>query len=103
MTVKLDDMAQVIGWKHDHQSGMTVVDGEIVEFPGGIPSDSAINTWAVEYRANKAVMTEIERLESQVTQRRIRDAGPDDAGGTQAGRDWMSAQNALIATERSKL
>jgi len=54
MTVKCDYMAQVIGWKHNHQTGMTTVDGEITEFPGGIPSDNNINSWKTEYDAHVA-------------------------------------------------
>ena len=54
MTVKIDYMGAIIGWKHNHQSGMKTVDGEIVEFPGGIPSDDDINSWKVEYDAHVA-------------------------------------------------
>ena len=54
MTVKLENIAEIIGWKHGHQAGMKAVDGEIVEFPGGIPSDSDINTWKTEYDAHVA-------------------------------------------------
>ena len=52
MTVKLENMAEIIGWKHNHQVGMTTVDGEITEFPGGIPSDADINSWEAEYDAH---------------------------------------------------
>tara|TARA_R110002020_G_C16124723_1_gene760616 strand:- start:46 stop:342 length:297 start_codon:yes stop_codon:yes gene_type:complete len=51
MTVKCEYIGDIIGWKHSHQSGMTTLDGEIIEFPGGIPSDSDINTWKTEYDA----------------------------------------------------
>ena len=54
MPVKLENMGAIIGWKHNHQAGMTTVDGEITEFPGGIPSDSDINTWKEEYDAHVA-------------------------------------------------
>ena len=54
MTVKLQNMGAIIGWKHNHQEGMTTVDGEITEFPGGIPSDDDINTWKAEYDAHVA-------------------------------------------------
>ena len=53
--------------------------------------------------SRRTVLSDILALESQVTQRRQREAGADDAGGSQAGRDWMKAQEAKIATERSKL
>ena len=52
MTVKLENMGAIIGWKHNHQSGMATYDGEITEFPGGIPSDSDINIWKAEYDAH---------------------------------------------------
>ena len=54
MTVKIDYMGAIIGWKHNHQAGMKTVDGEITEFPGGIPSDSDINKWKEEYDAHVA-------------------------------------------------
>lgn len=50
-----------------------------------------------------AAQAEINRLEATITQRRQREAGADDAGGSQSGRDWMKAQEAKIATERGKL
>ena len=52
MTVKLENMGAIIGWKHNNQVGMETLDGEITAFPGGIPSDSDINTWKVEYDAH---------------------------------------------------
>jgi hypothetical protein len=53
--------------------------------------------------SQRTVMSDILALEAEVTQRRQREAGADDAGGSQAGRDWMKAQEAKIATERGKL
>tara|TARA_R100001594_G_scaffold24358_1_gene47800 strand:- start:959 stop:1255 length:297 start_codon:yes stop_codon:yes gene_type:complete len=52
MTVKIDYIGDIIGWKHNHQAGMSTVDGEITEFPGGIPSDDDINSWKAEYDAH---------------------------------------------------
>tara|TARA_R100000306_G_C4342625_1_gene126027 strand:- start:370 stop:618 length:249 start_codon:yes stop_codon:yes gene_type:complete len=43
----------------------------------------------------RAAKAEIERLESEVTQRRLRDAYADPT--------WMNAQEAKIAVERAKL
>lgn len=43
-------------------------------------------------------LAEIERLEAEVTNRRLREAVL-----TQAGADWLAAQEALIAAERAKL
>ena len=53
--------------------------------------------------ARQVIIKSIATLEAEVTQRRVREAGADDAGGSQAGRDWMKAQEAKIATERGKL
>ena len=50
----MTDIASVIGWKHNHQSGMCTADGVITEFPGGIPSDSDQATWTTEYEAHVA-------------------------------------------------
>ncbi len=48
-------IADVIGWKHNHQEGMRCkeVDGvlTIVEFPGGIPSQADQDLWTAEYEA----------------------------------------------------
>ena len=44
------------------------------------------------------VKAEILRLEKQITNRRLREAVL-----TQAGADWLAAQEALIAIERAKL
>ena len=46
----------------------------------------------------RAAKAKIERLESLVTQRRIRDSVTTDDG-----KQWMVDQEALIATERGKL
>ncbi len=54
MAIKLDNMAEIIGWKHSNQEGMSTAGGEIVAFPGGIPSDDDINTWKAEYEAHLA-------------------------------------------------
>ena len=52
MTVKLENMGAILAWKHPDTSGISTVDGEIVAFPDGIPSDSDINTWKAEYDAH---------------------------------------------------
>ena len=53
--------------------------------------------------SRRTILSDILALEAEVTQRRVREAGADDAGGSQAGRDWMKAQEVKIATERGKL
>jgi hypothetical protein len=52
----MSSIAEVIGWKHNHQEGMCCrenSDGvmEITEFPGGIPSQALQDTWTAEYDA----------------------------------------------------
>ena len=88
-------IASVIGWKFNNQPGMSTENGVITDFPGGIPSQTDQDTWTTEYETWKAAMDEIDRLEAEVTQRRIRDAFADPA--------WMNAQEAKIKTERDKL
>jgi len=45
------NIGAVIGWKFNHQSGMSTKDGKIVAFPGGIPSQSDQDLWTAEYDA----------------------------------------------------
>ena len=52
----MSSIAEVIGWKHNHQEGMCCrenSDGvmEITEFPGGIPLQALQDTWTAEYDA----------------------------------------------------
>ena len=47
----MSDIANVIGWKHDHQAGMCTSEGVITDFPGGIPSQAEQDTWTAEYEA----------------------------------------------------
>jgi hypothetical protein len=50
----MSDIANVIAWKFNNQSGMRTDDGVITEFPGGIPSKEDQDTWASEYEAHVA-------------------------------------------------
>ena len=45
----MTNIGTVIGWKFNHQEGMSTIDGVITEFPGGIPSQSDQDTWTAEY------------------------------------------------------
>lgn len=53
-----ENIMEVIGWKFDHQEGMSVnnrnPEGEmrIVEFPGGIPSQADQDLWTQQYEAH---------------------------------------------------
>ncbi len=42
-------IADVIGWKFNHQAGMSTVNGVITSFPGGIPTQADQDTWTAEY------------------------------------------------------
>jgi hypothetical protein len=50
----MSHISDVIGWKFNHQQGMSTVDGVITEFPGGIPSQSDQDTWTAEYEEHVA-------------------------------------------------
>ena len=48
-------IAAVIGWKFNHQPGMTTFNNKITEFPRGIPSQSDQDKWTAEFEAHLAV------------------------------------------------
>ena len=64
--------------------------------------DAEEKAWADD-KAARDIKKTIKDFEAEITLRRIREAGADDAGGSQSGRDWMKAQEAKIVTERGKL
>jgi hypothetical protein len=45
-------IAEVIGWKFNHQEGMETRDGVITKFPDGIPSQADQDKWTAEYEAH---------------------------------------------------
>ena len=45
------NIAEVIGWKFNHQAGMSTREGVITEFPGGIPTQADQDLWTAEYEA----------------------------------------------------
>ena len=45
----MTNIAQVIGWKFNHQEGMSTKGGIITAFPGGIPSQADQDKWTKEY------------------------------------------------------
>ncbi len=47
----MTNIAEVIGWKFNHQSGMSTSDGVITAFPGGIPTQAEQDLWTAEYEA----------------------------------------------------
>lgn len=64
---------------------------------GGIPDP------VDEQSRREVVLSKIASLEASVTDRRWREAGPDDAGGTADGRAWLKGVSDQIATLRSAL
>lgn len=55
----MTNIAEVIGWKFDHQPGMACKENDqgvvvITEFPGGIPSQADQDTWTAEYETHTA-------------------------------------------------
>ena len=91
----MSNIAEVIGWKFNHQQGMSTADGVITAFPGTMPTEAELATYTAEYEVYKAATDAIATLEAAITPRRIRDAFADPT--------WINAQEALIAIERSKL
>ena len=43
------NIGTVIGWKFNHQEGMSTRDEVITAFPGGIPSQADQDKWTAEY------------------------------------------------------
>ena len=54
----MSDIGAVIGWKFNHQTGMSTSNGMITAFPNAIPSQADQDTWTTEYEAYK-VMSDI--------------------------------------------
>ena len=50
----MTNIGAVIGWKFNHQEGMTTRDGVITEFPNGIPSQADQDKWTKEYEEHLA-------------------------------------------------
>ena len=48
-------IGEVIGWKFNHQEGMSTYEGVITAFPNGIPSAEDQATWTTEYTAYKVM------------------------------------------------
>jgi len=47
----MTNIAEVIAWKFNNQSGMATSDGKITQFPGGIPTQAEQDAWTLEYEA----------------------------------------------------
>ena len=60
----MSEIGAVIGWKFDHQAGMSTKNGVITKFPGGIPTQADQDIWTAEYLARDI---EAERVEQSFT------------------------------------
>jgi len=45
----MSDISKVIGWKFNHQEGMSTRGGIITAFPSGIPTQAEQDLWTTEY------------------------------------------------------
>ena len=45
----MSNIGAVIGWKFNHQAGMSTSDGVITGFPNGIPTQEDQDLWTAEY------------------------------------------------------
>ena len=58
----MSNIGAVIGWKFDHQQGMSTRNNLITEFPGGIPSQADQDKWTAEYEAQIPTMEWKEKM-----------------------------------------
>ena len=59
------DISEVIGWKFNHQSGMSTQDGVITEFPNDIPSQADQDKWTKEYEDHMASIAYKDKRKSE--------------------------------------
>ena len=58
----MTNIGAVIGWKFNHQPGMSTRNGVITEFPGGIPSQADQKKWTAEYETQIPTMEWKEKM-----------------------------------------
>lgn len=93
-------IAKVIARKFNNQEGMrTNADGEIIAFPGGIPSQQDQDLWTAEYEAwkiiqdnNIPIYVQIDTLEKS-TLRSLRDSARGN--GNTPGQDGVTPRERL--------
>ncbi len=92
-----ENLIDILAWKYPGVQGISTIDDVLTEFPDHLPtpSEEDIDSWEVSYNIYNDALVEINRLEAQVTNRRLREAFSDST--------WLDAQEALIAIERAKL
>ena len=88
----MTDIANVIGWKHNHQAGMCTEEGVITDFPGGIPSQADQDTWTTEYEAYVAANAYSGKRKVEYNRLNQLELISDDAiGGTTTHKDAVLA------------
>ena len=88
----MTDIASVIGWKHNNQSGMNTKDGIITEFPGGIPSAEDQATWTTEYEAHVTANAYKEKRKAEYDAlNQFELIGEDSINGTSKHKDAILA------------
>ncbi len=92
----MTDIGTVIGWKFNHQAGMSTKDGVITAFPGGIiPSQADQSAWTVEYEAHvQANAYKSERLAEYAKLNQYEMMFDDQRDSTTT---WVDAVNAIKA------
>jgi len=83
-----------------HPSATTIRNGEVFDANDDPVTldESAISTEQTRLESRQAILDEINALESQVTNRRLREATL-----TSEGKAWLTNLEALIQVERDKL
>lgn len=84
------------GWSYDGETVTVHEDGVAHGYIA--PTQGQIDVEVAKLEITEPALQEIKRLEALITSRRLREALL-----TQAGKDWLTNQDALIATERAKL
>ena len=88
----MSNIGAVIGWKHNHQSGMSTRKGVITEFPGGIPSQADQDKWTAEYEAHiDSTQYQRDRKEEYDKLNQFELIGEDSINGTTNHKDAILA------------
>ena len=92
----MTDIGTIIGWKFNHQAGMSTKAGKITAFPGGIiPSQVDQSAWTAEYEAHvQANAYKSERLAEYAKLNQYEMMFDDQRDSTTT---WVDAVNAIKA------
>ena len=88
----MTNIAEVIGWKFNHQPGMSTRDNVITEFPGGIPSEADQLKWTAEYKVHiDSTQYQRDRKEEYDKLNQFELIGEDSINGTTNHKDAILA------------